>query len=61
MPRNALDQIEEFVNTFYKEVTAIPDIDDGEKHKITVSCILDIGNVSEINEEIQKITSALLS
>lgn len=61
MPKSALEQIEEFVNTFYKEVTELPSIDDGIERDIKVTCVLDIGNTAEINEEIQNLCIALLT
>ena len=61
MPKIVLEQIEEFVNTYYKEVTSIPDVDDGVDREIKVTCVLDTGNTSEINEEIQNLSIALLS
>ena len=59
MPKTALKEIEEFVETYYKEVTSLPDVDDGADHKINVTCSLTTANTEEINEEIENLNTKL--
>jgi len=60
MPKTALDGIEKFVETYYKEVTTLPDADDGIEHNIKVTCCLPAGNTEAINSEIENLSIKLL-
>lgn len=59
LSESPLNKIEQFVHDIYKEFTAIPDVDDGEERKISVSCVLDESNTEEINKEIENIIRML--
>ncbi|MBQ9841981.1 MAG: DUF4062 domain-containing protein [Clostridia bacterium] len=60
MPKDALNQIEAFVNEYYKAVTALPESDDGCDHSITITCALSVSNTEEINEEILSLHRKLI-
>lgn len=55
MPKTALKEIEEFVETYYEEVMTLPDVDDGGNHKIKVVCTLTAANTEKINEEMENL------
>lgn len=60
MPKTALSEIEDFVDTFYKEVTSLPDVDDGAERTIKITCSLSTSNTEEINEEIANLSLKLI-
>ena len=55
MPKTALKEIEEFVETYYEKVMSLPDVDDGGNHKINVVCTLTAANTEKINEEMENL------
>lgn len=59
LSESPLNKIEQFVYDLYNELTAIPDVDDGEERNISVSCVLDESNTEEISKEIENITRML--
>lgn len=60
MPKTALSEIEDFVDTFYKEVTSLPDVDDGAERTIKITCSFSTSNTEEINEEIANLSLKLI-
>lgn len=58
-PKSALAQMDNFVERLYNEITAIPDVNDSLTRKIKLSCILDEANTSEIDAEINRLSSIL--
>ena len=60
MPKTALSEIEDFVDTFYKEVTSLPDVDDSAERTIKITCSLSTSNTEEINEEIANLSLKLI-
>lgn len=60
MPKSALRSIDEFVDSLYREITAIPDVEDDVRRKISLNCVLDGSNLEEINEEIQRVGQMLI-
>lgn len=61
MPVFTLKKIDEFVDSVYKQITTLPEVDDGEKRNINISCTLDVSNTEEINQEIERIRDMLCS
>lgn len=61
LPKTLLDEMDEFVDHIYSEITSIPDVDDHAQRTIKVSCELSEANAKEINEEILKINEYLRS
>lgn len=59
-PIYIMTKLDEFVNNLYKEITNIPDIHDGVERHISLSCVLDIGNTNEVNNEIKRLSKTLL-
>jgi hypothetical protein len=59
MPISTLGKIDEFVDSLYNQITTLPEVDDGEKRNINISCTLDAANTVEINEEIERIRQKL--
>ncbi len=59
LPKSALATMDAFVNRLYSEIIALPDVDDGVKHEITLTCTLDAANTGEICEEIERINTLL--
>lgn len=56
IPKSALEEIDNYVNRFYTEITNIPDINDGAIHKIELICTLDKSNTDEVNMEMERLT-----
>lgn len=58
-PIFVLTKLDEFVNSFYKEITNLPDVDDGIERCISIKCVLNIGNTKEISNEIENLQKLL--
>ena len=59
LPKSMLTQMDNFVDRLYAEITNLPDIEDGVKREIKLTCVLDEANTGEINEEIERLHELL--
>lgn len=57
LPKSALKSIDDFVENLYKQITDIPDMDDGVERNINLNITLDKSNLDEINVELHRLTA----
>lgn len=57
LPRYMMDQIDEFVVNAFKELTDIPDVNDGKLKNIVLNCVLDGANTEDICREMERLTA----
>lgn len=60
-PKPTLDSIDDFVDRLFNEITSIPDVDDGIKREINLTCTLSTANTDEITEEINRLIEVMKS
>lgn len=60
MPKSVLNTLDNYIVKVYKEISQIPDVDDGIDRNINLLCTLDSGNTNEINEEIERLNNLLV-
>lgn len=61
LPKLALDEMDNFVNRLYSEITSIPNVYDNVERNICLTCTLDKSNTDEINAEIERLILLLQS
>lgn len=61
LPKSALDEMDNFANRLYSEITSIPDVYDNVERNICLTCTLDKSNTDEINAEIERLILLLQS
>ena len=61
LPKSALDEMDNFANILYSEITSIPDVYDNVERNICLTCTLDKSNTDEINAEIERLILLLQS
>lgn len=55
MPKSLMNELDSFVEQLYREITDLPDVEDGERHEIKISCVISSGNTDEINSEMERL------
>ena len=58
-PKQALNELDKFVDDMYDQITSLPDIDDGVAHRIKLHVTLDESNTDAVNAEIQRIQTLI--
>ena len=59
LPKDALTQIDDFVNELYTQIISLPEKDDGGKRTINLVCKLDGFNADELTEELNYVASKI--
>lgn len=59
LPGAMMNQIDDFVEMLFNEITELPVIQDGIERKISLTCVFDEANIEEINKEIERLTDVL--
>ena len=54
-PKQALNELDRFVDEMYDQFTGLPDVDDGIARKIKLNVTFDSSNLDEVNAEIARI------
>ena len=54
-PKQALNELDRFVDEMYAQFTGLPDVDDGIARKIKLNVTFDSSNLDEVNAEIARI------
>ena len=59
LPKDALTQIDDFVNELYTQIISLPEKNDGGKRTINLVCKLDGFNDDELTEELNYVDSKI--
>lgn len=59
LPGHLMNRIDEFVEKTYNEIMELPDVEDGVKRKIILTCTLDGANLNEITKEFKRLSTVL--
>ena len=59
LPGHLMNRIDEFVEKTYNEIMELPDVEDGVKRKIVLTCTLDGANLNEITKEFKRLSTVL--
>jgi hypothetical protein len=58
-PKQALNELDKFVDEMYDQITSLPDVDDGVAHRIKLHVTLNESNTDAVNAEIQRIQTLI--